>query len=439
MSKRKFSEYVQEIVNCWSDENSCKPEDVNYGCYKKYKFDCDKCLHSFWKAPCTITGMGSWCAFCSNKAICGEIDCSKCFQLSFQFHAPEKSQYWSRLNQKLPHQVFKGCSKKYLFDCDKCPHSFWKSPSTITVPGGSWCGLCNNKTLCGRDECITCYEKTFAFKHPERLPNWSSKNTLLPNQVFLGTSVKYLFDCEKCGHEIKLSPNDISGGNKWCGFCANKALCGTEDCMICYEKTFAYHEKEKSLCWSSKNEKKPHQVFRYSNKKYFFDCETCEREFEMIIENITQNRSWCPTCSPCSKSEEAIKTKLATLENVKTEKEETIYLNNRALRWDFVVTIGLNKFYLETDGKQHFHLKNYMGISRTKDPIKGLEKFRDQRVRDHLKEDYIRRTNKLLFRVSYRQLKQMGTLVDKMISESESGRTGVVYMDSIYNDWEPIP
>ena len=158
----------------------------------------------------------------------------------------------------------------------------------------------------------------------------------------------------------------------------------------------------------------------------------------MMLMNISRRGDWCTNCSPCSKYEEAVKNKLATLENVKVDKQETIYLNNRPLRWDFVVTMGPNKFYIEVDGQQHFSLKCYMSIIRTKDPIEGTNRFRDQRVRDHLKEDYIRRTNKLLFRVSYRQLKHIGTLVDKMISESESGKTGVVYMDSIYNDWEPI-
>ena len=46
MTKRKFSEYIQEVVNCWSDENTLHPEDVAYSCNKKFKFDCDRLLNS---------------------------------------------------------------------------------------------------------------------------------------------------------------------------------------------------------------------------------------------------------------------------------------------------------------------------------------------------------------------------------------------------------
>lgn len=437
-SKRKFSEYMQERVSCWSDDNPCAPEDVLYGTNDKYLFNCDVCSHVFSKNIHTITQMNSWCPYCAGRKLCGDSECVMCFEKTFAFHEQEKSLHWSTSNKLLPHEVFSSCNKKFIFDCERCLHSFSKSPNSITSTN-AWCGFCDNKALCGEDWCVICYEKTFEFKHPEKSLCWSSKNIKKPNEVFASTGVKYYFDCSECGHELHLSPHKISGRNRWCKYCTNQELCGSEDCNICYEKTFLCHEPEKSLCWSSKNKKTPDQVFRCANAKYIFDCDDCHEEFEMLLMNISRRGDWCTNCSPCSKYEEAIKTKLATLENTKTEKEETIYLNNRPLRWDFVVTTGSTRFYIEVDGSQHFNLANHMGISRTKDPIIGLEKFRDQRVRDHLKEDYIRRTNKLLFRVSYRQLKQIGTLVDKMISESESGRTGVVYMDSIYNDWEPIP
>lgn len=69
----------------------------------------------------------------------------------------------------------------------------------------------------------------------------------------------------------------------------------------------------------------------------------------------------------------------------------------------------------------------------------GWEHFVDQRRKDLLKDEYTRRTNGLLFRVSYMQLSIISQLVQEMIEQSNSGKTGVVYMDeTAYKDWGPL-
>ena len=54
------------------------------------------------------------------------------FDRSFASH--EKAKCWSEKNGEVkPKDVYKGSSKKYWFDCDKCHHSF-ESPAI-------WCSL----------------------------------------------------------------------------------------------------------------------------------------------------------------------------------------------------------------------------------------------------------------------------------------------------------
>lgn len=149
----------------------------------------------------------------------------------------------------------------------------------------------------------------------------------------------------------------------------------------------------------------------------------------------SKGRSWCPHCCT-SKNIVEIEEKLDSLEKVTYEKEISVKINGRNLRWDIVVNSNGNVFYIESDAIQHFHLRNMMGINRTEDKALGLELLKDQRVRDLSKEDYIRNSNKLLFRISYRQLKQIPELVDNMIEVSNSGFKGVKYMDNIY--WNTI-
>lgn len=81
--------------------------------------------------------------------------------------------------------------------------------------------------------------------------------------------------------------------------CSPKSkLCKNLDCQICFEKSFASHEKSKY--WSNKNILTPREVFRSACKiKYWFDCDICEHSFDALPTNITRKTvkgSWCPYC-----------------------------------------------------------------------------------------------------------------------------------------------
>jgi very-short-patch-repair endonuclease len=138
-----------------------------------------------------------------------------------------------------------------------------------------------------------------SFDTHEKSKFWSSKNTLLPNQVALNSHKKFWFDCPNCGHCFEKKLKDINLVNGWCPYCANKNLCDQElNCQICYNKTFASHPKV--IYWSSKNTETPYNVLLYSHKKYLFDCDKCNHEFNTSIYHITKNKSWCNFCSKVS-------------------------------------------------------------------------------------------------------------------------------------------
>lgn len=68
-----------------------------------------------------------------------------------------------------------------------------------------------------------------------------------------------------------------------------------------------------------------------------------------------------------------------------------------------------------------------MSRRRDRDPIGS---FKDQRERDRLKESFIRETNGILFRFSYRQISRLDELVAAMLDDVESGGGSTVkYMD----------
>ena len=49
-----------------------------------------------------------------------------------------------------------------------------------------------------------------------------------------------------------------------CLYCAGKKLCDKENCQKCFNSSFASHEK--AQYWSDKNELKPKNIAKFSNK-----------------------------------------------------------------------------------------------------------------------------------------------------------------------------
>ena len=90
--------------------------------------------------------------------------------------------------------------------------------------------------------------------------------------------------------------------------------------VIPFEKSFASHEKAKF--WSEKNEVKPTDVLKSSNKKYWFDCE-CSHSFNRMLYEIIRG-NWCPYCS---------NKKLCDLEDCKSCFEKSFASTEKAKYW----------------------------------------------------------------------------------------------------------
>jgi hypothetical protein len=281
--ERSFASH--EKAKYWSKKNDKNPRDVYKSSHKKYWFDCD-CGHEFNTKLDNIRSDNRWCPYCASKKLCNNEECNKCYEKSFASH--EKVKYWSKKNDENPRDVFKCSNKKYWFDCD-CGHEFYGKLSQITYHG-TWCPYCP-KHRAPRTTLCKNYEKSFA-SH-EKAKYWSKKNDKNPRDVFKGSDKKYWFDCD-CGNEFYARLNHITYNNRWCPYCANHRATHRANLCKNYERSFASHEKAKY--WSKKNEENPRDVFKCSNKKYWFDCEY-GHEFDASLNNITCHSTWCPYCA----------------------------------------------------------------------------------------------------------------------------------------------
>ena len=264
--------------------------------------------------------------------------------LEKSFASHEKSIFWSDKNEKHPKDVSKCSGSKYWFNCSECGHEFEGSLNHIST--GCWCSYCSNKKLCNNNECKKCFKKSFA-SH-EKSIFWSDKNEKQPIEVLRGSGKTYLFNCE-CGHEPEISLNNITNMNSWCGYCSNppKHLCDNENCKMCFEKSFASHEK--SIFWSDKNKIQPRNAFMYSDDKYWFVCNN-GHSFEAILCNISNCR-WCSKCHNKTETklyEHIIQIYPSIIMQFKQEWCKNIYY----LPFDFC--IPEIQIIIELDGNQHF-------------------------------------------------------------------------------------
>ncbi len=329
----------------WSNKNILKPREVFKSVATKFIFNCDKCNHEFESALEKISGANRWCPYCSNKKLCGDLNCKDCFQKSSASYPQVK--YWSKKNNEKPEFVYAKGDKYIWFDCDKCEHDFNAQIKNV-ARSNQWCPYCNSFNICLDNECKMCFEKSFA-SH-EKSKYWHEKNEKNPREVSKGTSDKYWFNCDKCDHIFEKSLGAISGNREgWCPYCVNKKLCDEDDCVDCFKKSFASSEKVKF--WSKKNEDDPRKLFRYNEqKKYWFYCDKCDLEFDTILGNVTTG-NWCPFCVNQTETK-FYKQMIKIYPDIKRQLKVEWCKKKTYLPFDFY--LEKEKIIIEVDGPQHF-------------------------------------------------------------------------------------
>ncbi|AMQ10950.1 restriction endonuclease [Brazilian marseillevirus] len=345
-------------------EGQENPLLVSKSSAKKLEFVCPKCTHNFEMRPNDISS-GYFCPFCSNQKLCTSGECGMCFEKSFANR--EKAKYWStEKNNLTPREVFASSGKKYWFRCGKCGHYF--ETSLNNVSRGTFCPFCPNKKLCSSDDCKACFEKSFASHKKARY--WSTeKNKKTPREMFVSSNKKFWFECGNCGHSFEAKLSNISNGT-FCPYCSNGKLCSSNECKMCFGKSFASHKKAEF--WDNeRNRGSPRDIFLGSEKKCWFECEK-KHKFSGIPYRLSSGQ-WCPKCKNKSEAkvlsflEENFRNTIHQFRVPWCKNPET----GKCLPFDFCVS----KTIIELDGEQH-----YKQVSNWKSP-------EEYQKRDRYKEE----------------------------------------------------
>jgi very-short-patch-repair endonuclease len=237
---KSFASHEKAIY--WSDNNRDQPNGYD-GIFisprriflndnTNYKFKCT-CGHENIQNPAAINS-GKWCKYCATNgySLCTDQACIICYNKSYASHiglccgastydechknrcgcGVKKIDCWDISNKIKPRDVTLLSHSMITFKCNICPHTF-----STRLAHDSWCPYCAKQKLC-INECDWCYEHSFA-SSPMSI-YWSSENKITPRDIYLSTSKKYKFICEK-NHKFTTSLNSISNGS-WCPYCVNK-------------------------------------------------------------------------------------------------------------------------------------------------------------------------------------------------------------------------
>lgn len=266
--------------------NDKLPYQVCKGSKKKYFLRCPDCPHSFDIGLCYVKKEFK-CPYCNGKKLCDD-ECDFCFNKSFA--SEEKALYWDEEKNGIsPRKILKYSNFLFWFKCNKCPHNFNSALNSITQ--GSWCPYCGHQKLCEDNDCLKCFQNSFA--SGEKAIYWDySKNEKSPREVFKYAKAKYFFLCPNCPHSFDAVLSSISQGS-WCRFCVKQDFCSEEKCEFCFKGSFASHPK--ASCWSKKNKLSAREVALKCNSKYYFDCDVCFHTFDAVVATVAGG-TWCSFC-----------------------------------------------------------------------------------------------------------------------------------------------
>lgn len=177
------------------------------------------------------------------RSICKNDTCDYCFNRSI---ASDKKlmERWSKNNSKNPRHVLKYASdglQLYYFYCSICKHEELRRPAAVQK---MLCRYCENQTLCGKEECKFCFDKSIA-SNEKVMRMWSKNNTVKPWTLMFGSNGEYLLICLECGHESTRRIRSIlrpdGKTDRKCVYCCRNTLklCNNNDCKMCFENSLA--------------------------------------------------------------------------------------------------------------------------------------------------------------------------------------------------------
>ena len=204
---------------------------------------------------------------------------------------------YSEKNKESIEKVSYGSGKRVWWKCQECGYEWGAPPSWRTGKDKCGCAKCAGKIVSERNSLLSYIEKNGAYGEKLR-KEYSKENKLGLDEICYGTRKRILWNCSVCKKIWEASPNSRTGIYKsGCPYCASKIVSERNSLLSFIEKNGAYGERLKNE-FSSKNEKTLSEIAYSSNKKVFWKCSICKKEWMAPPNNRTGTiRRGCPFCA----------------------------------------------------------------------------------------------------------------------------------------------
>lgn len=239
-------------------------------------------------------------------------------------------------------------------------------------------------------KCYLCYlnilQKSKAFTYDEVKKIFENKNCILLTDNYINAKQKLEYLCPM-NHKTSTT---LDGFNR----------VTTVVCIIC-SKTQKYTIDEIKDEFAKINYTLLSKEYVNAKKPLHFKCDQGHEHY--ISWTHFDRGQRCVYCI-YNRGTQACQSYLQTI-NLKYvfEKKFPLCKNKRQLPFDIFVD---NKFLIEFDGRQHFNIVDYFG---------GVKEYLYRVQNDHIKNHYCITNNIPLLRISYKEIKQIPTIIDSFI------------------------
>ena len=268
-----------KAASMWSSKNKLSASEVAVKSNRKAFFKCRDCGQEFETTIAHVANAvdngTTGCPVCAGQKVVPSIN-----DLASKY--PEIAAMWSSKNKLSASEVTIGTCQKFFFECRNCGQEFESRIQDVVRSVSSdttGCPTCAGKrTASGIND--------LASQCPKAAAMWSGKNAFTPSEVAATSSKKAVFVCHDCGQEFEVRVRNVvhsvMNGRTGCPVCAGqKVVPGINDLASKYPEIAAM--------WSSKNKLSASEVTAKSNRKAFFKCRDCGREFEAVIRSVVNS------------------------------------------------------------------------------------------------------------------------------------------------------
>jgi len=237
------------IASEYHENNAGLLESITLGGSEKYLWECSTCNYK-------------WSSRVSHR-LSGSSNCPACSKKILTTANPELAAEWGSQNETTPDDHKPGSRVRVWWSCAADEHPEYLAAIANRRLSNVGCPLCKTPP----------FEKSLAAIAPHLASQWSSKNSLQPEQVYAKATTPITWECDVCQHEWSTRASYRVNNDRGCPSCENRTLVG---------KTVAEVLPHLVARWSKQNVDSPEVLSAGSHKRIVWTCSNSNHpDYEM--------------------------------------------------------------------------------------------------------------------------------------------------------------